>query len=141
MEGAIAMNKLVACSGGFVCVHPGHTRMFEAAAEHGNVVVILNSDEWVRRKYGYLVQGWEARSEVLLAMKYVYNVIVADDEDNTVCHTLKHIKPDFFANGGDRIPENTPEVRLCHEMGIALLWNMGGKKIDSSSRMLQRAAF
>ena len=59
-----------------------------------------------------------------------------DDSDNTVCEALKRIKPDYFANGGDRILSNTPEMKLCHELGIQMLWNVGGGKEQSSSSLV-----
>ena len=127
----------VAISGGFTAVHKGHCRLIEKAADYGNVVVILNSDEWVKRKYGYVPQDWASRAEVLFAMKYVHNVILARDDDGTVCKTLKHLKPDYFANGGDRKEENTPELLICRDLGIKALFNIGGEKVASSSSILR----
>ena len=31
------------------------------------------------------------------------------------------IKPDYFANGGDRKTNNTPEMDVCEELGIEML--------------------
>ena len=42
----------VIVSGGFDPVHAGHIRLIRAAAEHGNVIVIANSDEWLFKKKG-----------------------------------------------------------------------------------------
>lgn len=131
---------IVAISGGFSVLHKGHTRLIEAAAEYGSVVVILNSDEWIERKYGYRVVDWASRAEVMMALKYVHNVILAYDSDGTVCETLKHLKPNYFANGGDRKKDNTPEVELCKSMGIKTLWNVGGGKVASSSEILDAAS-
>lgn len=130
----------VAISGGFIILHHGHTRLISDAAEHGNVIVILNSDAWQRRKYGQLVVSYNQRYEVLSAMRDVYSIIEARDDDDTVCETLKHLKPDFFANGGDRTSKNIPELRLCEQIGIKPLFNVGGKKIASSSDILRKAA-
>ena len=50
------------------------------------------------------------------------------------------IKPTFFANGGDRKKTNTPEVDVCNELGIELLWGVGGNsKSASSSELVKRA--
>ena len=46
------------------------------------------------------------------------------------------VKPDYFANGGDRKTDNTPEMTVCEEEGIQLLWNVGGGKIQSSSTLV-----
>ena len=44
--------KYIAVSGGFDPVHKGHLEMIEEAAEHGDVVVLLNSDKWLASKKG-----------------------------------------------------------------------------------------
>ena len=46
------MNKTICISGGFDPLHVGHVRLIESASEHGDVFVILNSDEWLMRKKG-----------------------------------------------------------------------------------------
>ena len=55
--------KLIAVSGGFDPMHKGHVRMIKEAAQHGNVIVILNSDDWLARKKGYAFMQWEERAE------------------------------------------------------------------------------
>ena len=44
--------RTVAVSGGFDPIHRGHIRMIREAAEHGYVIIIANSDEWLMRKKG-----------------------------------------------------------------------------------------
>ncbi len=44
--------KLIAISGGFDPVHVGHVQMIEEAAELGEVMVIVNSGEWLIGKEG-----------------------------------------------------------------------------------------
>ena len=51
------------------------------------------------------------------------------------------IKPDAFANGGDRYNTNTPEMDVCKELGIEMLWNIGGEKEQSSSNLVDKANF
>ena len=128
--------KLIAVSGGFDPIHKGHVKMIQEAAEYGNVVVILNSDEWLERKKGYKFMDFEERSYIAGSIKGVMMTTSVDDSDNTVCEALKRIKPDYFANGGDRILSNTPEMKLCHELGIQMLWNVGGGKEQSSSSLV-----
>jgi|TARA_R110002020_G_scaffold37124_25_gene112138 cytidyltransferase-like protein len=132
----VKTKKVIAVSGGFDPVHIGHVRMIIGAAQHGDVVVIANSDEWLKRKKGYVFMPWEDRAEILKSIKGVINVEYVDDTDETVCEALSRIKPDAFANGGDRKQENTPEMELCDSLGIELLWNIGGEKIRSSSEMV-----
>jgi len=134
--------KIIAVSGGFDPVHVGHVRMIQAAAKIGDVVVILNSDDWLVRKKGYVFMHWEERAEIIRAIHGVVNVVPVHDSDDTVCETLKHLKEDMnldcFANGGDRKDTNTPEMNLCKSMGIELMWNVGGRKIQSSSRLVNQ---
>lgn len=128
--------SIVCVSGGFSILHKGHRALFFGARLYGDVVVILNSDAWLKRKYGKVVVPWETRASVLMATGDVEMVERVDDSDGTVCEALKRIKPNFFANGGDRTIGNTPELELCRKMKIEPLFNVGGNKIDASSRML-----
>lgn len=130
-------NKIIAVSGGFDPIHVGHVRMINAAAEYGDVVVIVNSDEWLMRKKGYVFMPLNERKEILLSFKGVTYVAKASDGDDTVCETLVDLRDfmglDYFANGGDRKLDNTPEMNICSQYGIEMLWNIGGGKIQSSS--------
>lgn len=134
------LKKLIAVSGGFDPIHVGHVRMILAAAEKGDVIVFANSDAWLERKKGYKFMSFEERAEIIESIRGVIGVVQAQDDDNTVCETLRTIRPDVFANGGDRKGNNTPEVELCNEMGIELMWNVGGDKIQSSSTLVADAA-
>ena len=132
--------KIIAVSGGFDPIHVGHVRMILDAGTHGDVIIILNTDEWLMRKKGYTFMNWEERAEILRSIRGVMNVVAAKDDDNTVCETLRNLKVDIdlntFANGGDRVTSNTPEMDTCKDLGISLLWNCGGGKIQSSSSLV-----
>lgn len=130
---------IVAISGGFDPLHEGHLDYIYEAAQWGDVHVYLNTDEWLMRKKGFVFLPFRQRARILMAMRGVALVIPADDADGTVCDTIRKFKPNYFANGGDRHPENTPEVQLCDELGIGLLFNIGGKKIESSSELVAKA--
>ena len=131
--------KIVCVSGGFDPIHIGHVRMIQDASKLGNVVVIANSDEWLVRKKGYAFMPYEERQEILYAIKGVVDVVEAKDDDNTVCETLRHLDPHIFANGGDRGDRNTPEMDLCKELGIQMVWGMGGNDKPQSSSWLINA--
>ena len=107
------MKKTVAISGGFDPIHIGHIRMIRDASNYGDVIVILNTDEWLKRKKGYVFMTFDQRKEIIEAIKGVKIVESALDEDGTVCKSLEKIQPDYFANGGDRINTNTPEIQIC----------------------------
>lgn len=129
-------NKTIALSGGFDPVHVGHLRMIKAAAKIGRVVIILNSDDWLMRKKGYVFMTFEERKELLEAFDDVKDVVEVNDIDNSVCEALDRIRPHYFGNGGDRKSDNVPEVNLCTKLGINLAWNLGGDKIQSSSDLV-----
>ena len=128
--------KTICVSGGFDPVHIGHLRMIQEASKHGHVVVIVNSDDWLMRKKGYIFMPFAERCEILQGFTDTGECTHVEDTDNTVCEALKRIKPDYFANGGDRKTDNTPEMKVCKELGIKLLWNVGGGKIQSSSTLV-----
>ena len=117
--------KIVCVSGGFDPIHIGHVRMIQDASKLGHVIVIANSDEWLKRKKGYVFMRYEERQEILYAIKGVVDVVEAKDDDNTVCETLKRLNPHIFANGGDRGDRNTPEMDVCKNLGIHMVWGMG----------------
>jgi len=129
-------NKTIVISGGLDPVHVGHVKMIQAASELGDVIVVLNSDDWLRRKKGYVFMPYNERNCLLNQLKGVTAVSAVDDDDGTVCEALKRLKPDMFGNGGDRTAINTPEASTCQELGIKMIWNLGGKKIQSSSGLI-----
>lgn len=128
--------RIIAVSGGFDPLHYGHVRYIQEAAKYGDVVVILNSDSWLKRKKGFSFMPWEQRAEIVRALKGVKNVLMARDDDGTVISSLIDLRPDFFAKGGDRTRENTPEMQVCKDHDIEMVWNCGGGKIASSQEIV-----
>jgi len=135
----MSKNKTVMVSGGFDPIHVGHVRMIQEAAKHGDVIVVANSDAWLERKKGYVFMPWEERAEIILSMRGVLDVLPVDDSDGTVCDALRRYNPGYFANGGDRKQNNTPEMDVCEELGIEMLWEVGGGKIQSSSDLVKNS--
>jgi cytidyltransferase-like protein len=127
---------VIAISGGFDPIHIGHINLFKEASQYGDLYVIVNSDDWLIRKKGKYFMNFAERKTIIESIKYVKKVILAKDDDNSVCETLKQLKPNYFANGGDRLANNTPELNLCLELKIKPLFNIGGGKIQSSSELL-----
>jgi len=132
----------VAVSGGFDPIHPGHVRLFVEARKLGDrLVVILNNDHWIKLKKGKSFMKEKERKEVIEALRAVDEVVLTKHKvgtkDMSVCDALLEIKPDIFANGGDRVKDNVPEVALCKELGCKMVFNIGkGGKIQSSSWLL-----
>ena len=78
------IKNIIILSGGFDPVHKGHIRMFREAANLGSQVIVgLNSDEWLTRKKG-----------------------------------------------------NVPELDVCKNLNVTMLWGIGGGKIQSSSWLI-----
>tara|TARA_R110000824_G_scaffold147263_3_gene316724 strand:- start:167 stop:652 length:486 start_codon:yes stop_codon:yes gene_type:complete len=127
-------------SGGFDPVHAGHIRMIRAAAQHGDVIVIANSDTWLHKKKGFVFMDFIQRAEILNSIKGVVLVDSVEDSDGTVCEAIRRLKPTYFANGGDRGRHNTPEQNVCEELGIEMLWSIGGdEKVAASSELVKNA--
>tara|TARA_R100000152_G_C6752407_1_gene176100 strand:+ start:519 stop:944 length:426 start_codon:yes stop_codon:yes gene_type:complete len=132
--------KRIMVSGGFDPVHIGHVKMIEEASKWGTVIVVINSDDWLMRKKGYVFMPWKERAYIMGNIKGVSLVTGVNDSDGTVCQAIGFHQPDAFANGGDRKKDNTPEMDLCDEMGIQMLWGIGGKdKPQSSSWLVNKA--
>jgi len=128
----------VAVSGGFDPLHFGHIDYFEKAKKLGDkLVVILNSDDFLKKKKGYIFMPFEQRKKIIESIKYVDKVIECIDKDQTVCQTLRMLKPDIFAKGGDRILENTPEKEVCQTLGIKMVFGVG-EKVQSSSWLINK---
>lgn len=134
--------RIVAVSGGFDPVHIGHVRLFEQAKKLGDkLVVILNNDNWLKKKKNYIFMPQKERKELIEALKAVDKVVLTSHKPNpkdmSVCNELIKIKPDIFANGGDRNKGNIPEVPVCKKIGCKMVFNIGqGGKIQSSSWLL-----
>ncbi len=123
-------------SGGFDPPHIGHIRMFKEASKWGKVIVALNSDEWLMRKKGYVFMTLKERLVISTEFASVDYVMSFDDTDAPTCDAIVSMKPDAFANGGDRKKDNTPEMEMCDELGIQMLWGIGGKDKPQSSSWL-----
>jgi glycerol-3-phosphate cytidylyltransferase len=81
-------------------IHHGHTRLLKKAAEHGDVIVGLTTDDEVLGKKGYQPElDFEHRKEVLEAIKYVKEVVPTpwklDDS------TLEKYDIDLLVHGDD----------------------------------------
>ena len=136
------MTTIVVVSGGFDPVHSGHIRLIKAARLLGDHLIVgINSDEWLARKKGREFMPWTERLCVLNNLKQVDEVYTFDDEDGTAGHLLQQVRAHYpnakiiFANGGDRTPDNIPEMSVP---GIEFAFGVGGAdKANSSSWILQ----
>jgi len=138
---------VVAVSGYFNPLHVGHLEMIEKAKKLGDkLVVIVNNDKQVALKGRVPFMPEKDRIEIVRALRAVDQVILAVDDyqlpngEVPVIKTLAKLKPDIFANGGDRKNlANVPEHDICRKYGIKMVDGLG-KKIRASSEMIARAA-
>ena len=132
---------VVAVSGGFDPVHIGHLHLFRDAKALGDkLLVILNDDEWLRRKKGYVFMPQGERKELLESIKWVDEVVVRTPRDTyDICHMLEKLDVQVFANGGDRKNEqDIPEAGVCKERDIKMVFNVGDSGKPQSSTWLVR---
>lgn len=127
----------VAISGNFFPLHDGHIDHIEKASKLGDyLVAIVGSDEYLERKGKNNPLPLKARMRVVRAIKGIDGVIGVIDDDGTVAKTLRLLKPDIYAKGGDRTPDNMPpnELRVCRDIGCKIVYGVGDL-IRSSSNL------
>ena len=135
------MKNIVVVSGGFDPIHSGHIAYFKAAKELGDQLVVgVNSDEWLIRKKGKAFMPIHERQAVVQSIKYVDYVIRFDDNDDSAILLLKLVKQTWpndkiiFANGGDRNESNNREISV---EDVEFVYGVGGSmKLNSSSKIL-----
>jgi len=135
---------LVCVSGGFDPVHIGHVRLFNQAKKLGTkLMVIINNDNWLLKKKGYVFMPEDERKEILEAFRAVDQVMISfhspNPKDMSVSKELIKIRPNIFANGGDRGTDNTPEYTTCEQIHCEMVFNVGdGAKVQSSSWLVEK---
>jgi len=133
---------VVAVSGGFDPVHIGHVRMLKKAKKLGDkLVLILNNDNWLKKKKGHAFMPEYERKEILKELGCVDKVVLTghpkNPKDMSISADLAKLRPHIFANGGDRKAGNTPEDKVCRKIGCKMVFNIGhGGKVQSSSWLL-----
>ncbi len=125
--------KRVAVSGYFDPIHIGHLEYLKLAKELGDklVVIVNNNDQCVLKKGKPFMDELD-RVKIVKSLKMVDEVFLSIDKDKTVCASLEEIKPDIFANGGDRSTGEIPESSICKKYNIEMIDGLGDK-IRSSS--------
>jgi D-beta-D-heptose 7-phosphate kinase/D-beta-D-heptose 1-phosphate adenosyltransferase len=128
----------------------------EAKALGDKLVVILNNDNWLLAKKKFVFMNEKERKEVIEGIRWVDGVIISKHPKNPegpeemgVSDTLKILRPDIFANGGDRDKKNAADpnsslywdIKTCEKLGIKMIFNVGqGGKIQSSSWLIEKAS-
>ena len=135
-------------TGGFDPIHSGHIALIKSAAHivvYNLVCIVLNSDEWLYRKKGYVFMPFEERKEILENVASVHKVISFDDSDDSSCDAIErcvsqyqYLEKIFFCNGGDRTEQNIPELdyKPRGNVKIEFLFGTGGTDKKNSSSAL-----
>ena len=129
-------NKIirVAVSGYFDPIHIGHLDYLELAKKLGDkLVVIINNNHQCKLKKGKPFMDELDRIRIVESLGIVDEVFLSIDSDRSVCKSLEEIKPDIFANGGDRATSEVPESVVCKKYNIKMVDGLGDKIRSSSS--------
>mgnify|MGYP003132830107 FL=1 len=142
--------RVVVISGFFNPLHIGHIDYISSARNLGDfLIVIVNSDEQVKIKGSVPFMNQDDRLRIIRNIKGVDRSVIAIDKDGSVCQTIreefKRLQNDpffedmIFANGGDRKEGGVPEDVLEEELGVRMIYNAGGHKVQSSSNLIKKA--
>ena len=138
------MKNIVLITGGFDPVHSGHISYLQAARELGDILVVgVNSDAWLTRKKGRSFMPLKERATILRNIVGVDFVIEFDDSDGSARDAIQMVRQSYpqdhiiFANGGDRTPDNIPEMDI-QDSNLEFRFGVGGEnKKNSSSWILE----
>lgn len=140
-------DQIAIVSGYFNPLHIGHLRMIKAARELAPyLVVIVNNDSQQLIKKGRILMTEDDRHAIVAELRCVDEAFIALDHDQTVVASLRRVRVQhpraelLFCNGGDRSTDGDPvptaETHLSEEIGLILVYGVGGEdKADSSSRL------
>jgi cytidyltransferase-like protein len=142
--------RVVVISGFFNPLHIGHIDYISSARNLGDfLIVIVNSDDQVKIKGSVPFMNQDDRLRIIRNIKGVDRSVISIDEDGSVCQTIreefKRLQNDpffedmIFANGGDRKEGGVPEDILESELGIRMIYNVGGEKVQSSSELIKKS--
>jgi len=138
------MKTIVLATGGFDPIHSGHIAYLHAARALGDILVVgVNSDTWLARKKGRAFMPLLERTAVVRNLKDVDFVIDFDDRDGSARRAIQMVRQSYpqdhiiFANGGDRTPNNIPEMDVA-DNNLEFQFGVGGtNKANSSSWILE----
>ena len=112
--------KTVLTVGVFDLLHWGHFELFrrckELAGDNGRLVVAIQEDDIVTKykPQTKLVYDWNKRRKMILALRYVDDVVPYRDIDQSI----KDIAFDVFAIGGDQLHEGFQRaINWCEANG------------------------
>lgn len=132
----------VAVAGYFDPAHEGHLDHIEVAKALGDwLVVIAGTEEQCDKKHGGQgrhFHSWEGKVRLLKKLG-ADEVVPNMDTDGSCAETLRWVRPNIFAKGGedtmDTIPAN--EIAICREIGCQIMCGVG-RRLNRSSKFWSR---
>lgn len=103
--------------------------MFEYASQFGDLIVGINTDDYIYKKHGIIKIPLKDRIYLLESIKYIKKVIPFSEE--TPCELIIKLQPDIFIKGPDYRNVEIPELKLCEELHIDFKICTGLKKYNS----------
>ena len=118
--------KVGIVSGYFNPIHMGHIEYINGAKEQCDfLIAIINNDRQVTLKGTLPFMTADHRQFIVSELRSVDWTIISQDDDTTVCKTIKYINYFYpnnltFFNSGDRIGTNinNAEENLCKSLNI-----------------------
>jgi glycerol-3-phosphate cytidylyltransferase-like family protein len=137
----------VMVSGGFDPLTPETCIHIDEAAKLGDhLIIVLKRDSQLIMKKQFCFMPYASRQAIIrwglkdrgLSFQIVPNI----DKDMTSVESLRHYKPDIFAKGGDRTPDNMPqgEIEVCQEIGCRIIYGIGPDATFHSTDLVKKAA-
>ncbi len=125
------MQKKILTTGTFNLCHAGHIRLFEFCSKFGEVIVGINADPYLWKKYGKEnTIPLSDRVFVLNACKFIDKVIVfTEDEPSKL---ISRVKPDLYVKGPDYLNKDIPEKKVLNDLDIMLAIQPAEKEYNSS---------
>jgi len=130
--------KKVVVNGCFDIIHPGHIKLIEHAAQHGDVYVFINSDDSVEDLKGHRPYlGEEDRAEILRAIKGVRAVLIFKNQEDL--HNLyAWMTPDVMVIGDEYRDKTVVGKEFCKK--VVFFKKLPGLSTSSIVERIRNAA-
>ncbi len=132
--------KILVC-GDFGIIHQGHLDHIQKAYLMSDwLIIATHRDKSIKERKGYDPIPLWARMALLKGFLNLLGgqgeVVLAKDTDGGCVKTLEYYTPDVYAKGGDRTPDQIPQIEkdTCQKLGIEIIYGVG-ELLNSSRRL------